>query len=595
MRHALVLLTLLALRGTWLFAQGSWVEQSSPTTDHLLGVDFINANTGWIVGDTGTVLKTTNGGTTWMALSSGTTQRLSSVDFVDASTGWATGGDTYGLILKTTNGGTSWVRQDSTGILEAIQFVSGTTGWAVGIDGLILKTTNGGATWIDQSDPLVDSWLKTLSFVDSTTGWVAGVIPGIVVKTTDGGSSWTTQTNGIDGTEDYYGISFPDRQTGWLVGYGVQDTNSIGVIRRTTDGGSTWVAQSSALDQVLTSTFFTGLSEGWVVGGAGTILHTSDRGSSWSLQSSGNAGELDHIVVVGSQGGWIAGYGGVILHNSFAAGGVTDTLDLRAGWNIVSIPLTVTDNRKTTLFPTAASRAFQYDNGTGYLPADSLKPGRGYWLKYSVGTQVLITGDALTNLTLNLKSGWNLIGGINADIPFGSVVQTPAVSVAPPFGYTDSYFIATTIQRGKGYWMRAVRDCQVAFESALHPVIHPEYMAAGAQIGSDILPPPPPDGPTTGPEVNTLPTQFMLQQNYPNPFNPATELRFDVRDVSQVTLKIFDLFGREIITLVNEVRAPGRYSATWDAARLPSGVYFARMTASGAQSYQATRKLVLMR
>ena len=98
---------------------------------------------------------------------------------------------------------------------------------------------------------------------------------------------------------------------------------------------------------------------------------------------------------------------------------------------------------------------------------------------------------------------------------------------------------------------------------------------------------------------NTIPVTYQLAQNYPNPFNPSTNFEFRVSSFSAkggsasggelVTLKIFDLLGREVATLVNERRAPGTYNVRWDASRLPSGVYFYRLRAG---DFVETRKMV---
>ena len=92
--------------------------------------------------------------------------------------------------------------------------------------------------------------------------------------------------------------------------------------------------------------------------------------------------------------------------------------------------------------------------------------------------------------------------------------------------------------------------------------------------------------------ANAIPYRFVLNQNYPNPFNPSTEIRYQTPEVSRVTLKVFDVLGREVATLVNEVKEPGGYSITWNAIDLPSGVYFYRLTAG---NFSATKKLVLLK
>lgn len=92
--------------------------------------------------------------------------------------------------------------------------------------------------------------------------------------------------------------------------------------------------------------------------------------------------------------------------------------------------------------------------------------------------------------------------------------------------------------------------------------------------------------------ASELPRQFTLEQNYPNPFNPATEVRFNISEVSHVTLKVFDLLGREVATLVNEDLKAGLYKTKFDAGALASGMYFYRLT-SGA--FSETKKMLLLR
>ncbi|MBX2993095.1 MAG: T9SS type A sorting domain-containing protein [Bacteroidetes bacterium] len=88
-----------------------------------------------------------------------------------------------------------------------------------------------------------------------------------------------------------------------------------------------------------------------------------------------------------------------------------------------------------------------------------------------------------------------------------------------------------------------------------------------------------------------VPYEFRLEQNYPNPFNPTTAISYQLSAVGHVTLKVFDVLGREVATLVDEVKHAGRYSAFFDATGLPSGVYFYRLTA-GSQ-VETKRMMVL--
>jgi hypothetical protein len=70
-------------------------------------------------------------------------------------------------------------------------------------------------------------------------------------------------------------------------------------------------------------------------------------------------------------------------------------------------------------------------------------------------------------------------------------------------------------------------------------------------------------------------------QNYPNPFNPSTTITFSLEATNNVSLKIMDILGREVATLVNQALAPGTYSVKWDASSFPSGVYFYTVRAGG--------------
>jgi hypothetical protein len=85
-----------------------------------------------------------------------------------------------------------------------------------------------------------------------------------------------------------------------------------------------------------------------------------------------------------------------------------------------------------------------------------------------------------------------------------------------------------------------------------------------------------------------LPQRFLLEQNCPNPFNPTTEIGMRIAKGGLVSLKVFDVLGREVATLVNEVKQPGVYTVRWDASGVASGVYLYRLTAS---AFVETRKM----
>jgi len=90
----------------------------------------------------------------------------------------------------------------------------------------------------------------------------------------------------------------------------------------------------------------------------------------------------------------------------------------------------------------------------------------------------------------------------------------------------------------------------------------------------------------------TAPSKFGISQNYPNPFNPNTTIKFSIPTHSFTTLKIFDISGREIATIVSGQLPPGNYSKEWNAADMPSGVYFYRIEAG---NFTDTKKFVLLK
>jgi hypothetical protein len=89
-----------------------------------------------------------------------------------------------------------------------------------------------------------------------------------------------------------------------------------------------------------------------------------------------------------------------------------------------------------------------------------------------------------------------------------------------------------------------------------------------------------------------VPLHFSLHQNFPNPFNPSTQIRFDVPEQTHVRLTVYDVLGREVKNLVNDVKEPGFHVVSFDGRALASGVYFYRINAG---TFSATRVMVLVK
>ncbi|MBK9226206.1 MAG: T9SS type A sorting domain-containing protein [Ignavibacteria bacterium] len=89
-----------------------------------------------------------------------------------------------------------------------------------------------------------------------------------------------------------------------------------------------------------------------------------------------------------------------------------------------------------------------------------------------------------------------------------------------------------------------------------------------------------------------VPSSYLLKQNYPNPFNPTTNINFSLPKSGLVTLKIYDISGREVAVLLNEVKSAGSYLVGFNAAGLPSGAYFYRLTSG---NFSETKKMMLIK
>lgn len=142
--------------------------------------------------------------------------------------------------------------------------------------------------------------------------------------------------------------------------------------------------------------------------------------------------------------------------------GNTVSSAMQQGWNVVSLSVTVPDRRKGMVFPTSTSSAFAY-TPLGYVVKDTLDYGVGYWLKFPSAQTVFITGEARTQDTIDVVSGWNIVGSISVPVPIGTIIQIPSgIVVSPYFGYgSTGYTPSSTIDPMKGYWVKVNQNGQL--------------------------------------------------------------------------------------------------------------------------------------
>ncbi len=126
-----------------------------------------------------------------------------------------------------------------------------------------------------------------------------------------------------------------------------------------------------------------------------------------------------------------------------------------SGWNLLSLPVAVSDPRTSTLFPSALSQAFTFQHG--YSTHDTLHPGIGYWMKFPDADTIEIVGIPITYDTLNLNAGWHMIGSLGIPISSGDVTTTPTNIINSLFFRFDSetgYNVADSLVPGNGYWVK---------------------------------------------------------------------------------------------------------------------------------------------
>jgi photosystem II stability/assembly factor-like uncharacterized protein len=281
--------------------------------ESLTSVSFVSANNAWAVGDEGTILRTTDGGTNWSRAqnlpASAQNVNLRGVFFRSVALGWAVGEN--GTILKTTDGGDNWTPQNSgvTVLLSGVYFKSNADGLAVGDGGTILKTANGGDNWAAQNSGVTVPLRGVYFREGSQRAWAVGN-SGTIVATSDNAVNWAAQNSGV--TAQLYGVHFVDVDNGWAIGEG-------GTILKTTNGGTLWSVKTlpaSAQNVNLRGVFFRSVALGWAVGENGTILKTTDGGDNWTPQNSGVTANLRGVHFVDDNNGLAVGEDGTILRTA---------------------------------------------------------------------------------------------------------------------------------------------------------------------------------------------------------------------------------------------------------------------------------------
>ncbi len=380
--------------------------------------------------------------------------------------------------------------------------------------------------------------------------------------------TWTSQTSGT--SNPLQSVWFNNAQNGWAVG-------DFGTSRFTSNGGQTWNGVTlTGLD--LQDVAFVNQSTGLIVGDDGLIVRTVTAGSSWTSASSGTSVNLRTVTFGDGGMAYVGGRDGVILRST----------DLGASWTLVESGIV----RYRSSSARGTQRAWIVGDG-GVIRATT-NAGVSWF------TQSSTTGSDLHGVFfLNENEGW--IGGQNSTLLYtvngggNWVLRNTGINV----GINAVHFLNSNDGWAVGNLGAIFRTTNGGISWFSEPggtanELNDVFFADGhgwavGDLGT-ILHRNAPTGIEENPEG--LPVTVTLLQNYPNPFNPSTAIAFQIPRNTFASLKVYNLLGQEMATLVNEEMKPGSYEVKWNAARQASGLYFYQLKAGGTTE---TRRMVLLK
>ncbi|HEX9828671.1 MAG TPA: T9SS type A sorting domain-containing protein [Bacteroidota bacterium] len=508
-------------------------------------------------------------------------------------------GEIFAGRFRSTNNGVSWAQTSPVGITPG-------TFWSLlrTAGGAVYASTSTGvyeftapSTWTEVGAGLPD--MAAFSIIQHTGGdYFVGTGGRGVYKLENGSSAWQQKTAGI--------TNIDVRAMARGNGNDVYVATFWSGIFRSTDNGASWL-QTNAGPEVLwpvslvvtpTGTILAGT---WYVanGDGGKIFRSEDNGQTWSqvLQAHQNSDVLTFAVM--PNGNIFAGtrslsdslykstndgqtWGGVITANLTSkvifslsvnpsghlfAGTLQDGLmrseDSGANWISAQNGLPVPQTQQE-LYPQVQTMIFH--NGVAYAGTHGSKG------VYKSTTN----GDSWTEE--------------NTGLPFVTYTRSLAVNQdGDMFAGTENGVFRMV--KNSGNWSNIYSTNGLGNTFVRSLVVTASGHVLAGTYGSGIFRT---TGVTTGVQqlAADVPLQFSLEQNYPNPFNPKTNIEFLIAKSGPVTLKVFDLLGKEISTVVSEELQPGAYSIPWDASAFPSGTYFYRLQAG---SFTDTKKAVLLK
>ena len=516
---------------------------------------LVNGNNVFAGGQNG-VFKSTDNGYTWVLTSNsmGTIYGLTMIgpNLFAAS---------YSAVYMSTNGGLNWTTQMSgfSGNIYCLTSLGANLFLGTNNNG-IFKSSDFGVTWFPFNSGIYS--LSIYAIVTSGNNLFAGTYNnGGVFFSTNAGTNWSPVNNNLPnlGINDLY-----------VDGNNLYAATYYADIHRTTNNGDNW----NILLPVTPATSFSAVTviNNYIFAGNGMYIYrSSDNGATWSTVYNGSCYSLSN-----NNGILFAG-----MNNS-----IVRSTDLGTTW----FP---------TYTPGVYSFAFSGNNiyaGTGGNGQILLSSDNGVtWnilLSGSFGTvramaiynNVIFAGTSSSGVLKSTDMG---ITWAVCNVGLGSTsISHMIMYYQNVFVTSDNIYVSTNYGSS---WTIVSYGLNSAFPQRL-AIIYP-YIFVGTSGNSVWRRPLSEIVGVNDPGVN-IPKDFLLGQNYPNPFNPVTNIKYQIAKSSYVQLKIYDLLGKEVATLVNSQLQPGTYSVLWDGTNYPSGVYFYRIQSG---SFTDAKKMTLVK
>jgi len=395
----------------------------------------------------------------------------------------------------------------------------------------------------------------SVKFENSTSATMVGQ-DGLIMRTEDGGLNWSTQDPGITNVLFSNDIFTYQATTGQIVivQYAVGEN---GVILKSENSGLNWTVLNSGTTENLNYVTIRSATEVYACGNNGTLLLSQDFGETWTAIQTGTTLNLKMMALMSTDAfsnkriPVIVGDSGLVLVS----------MDLGTTW--VPSVSNVVVNLNSVIFADEQVVVAAGDNGEiiksidGGLSWDRMNSGTAlniYSLKY-------VRNENKQDIIASAENGMILISSDLGDN--WQLVQTPSTSDLFSVSFGTSDFGISTGEAGTEL-----------------------YTIDGGLTWVESL------------ADNSLSTvkneEVKLNQNYPNPFNPSTVISYAINDNSNVSMKIYDLTGREVRTLVNSFQAAGTYSVNFNASNFASGIYFyvLRVNTGGNEMVRTMRMIL---